>query len=187
MSFDLQAARITQMNPIMGLFEEGRKWHEEMKVSQWPAFELERVLDDIDNHRLFVLVNKQRVVGSVTISESDPLIWNDDTPALYIHRLVVARDFKGLDLGKLIIDKIEQKAIERNKSALRLDCWANNERLKSYYERIGFTKLTNVTIGDVSSLPLHYRNSTTTLFQRKCIPLSIGVTQEASPLRKGAA
>jgi ribosomal protein S18 acetylase RimI-like enzyme len=179
MSFDLQAAKITQMNPIMGLFEEGRKWHEEMKVSKWPTFELARVLDDIENDRLFVLVNRHRVVGSVTISESDPLIWSDNAPALYIHRLVVARDLKGLNLGKLIVDKIEEKAIERDKSALRLDCWANNERLKSYYERIGFTKLMDVTIGDVASLPLHYRNSTTTLFQRRCGRPSLEAAQEA--------
>jgi ribosomal protein S18 acetylase RimI-like enzyme len=179
MSFNLQAAKITQMSPIMGLFEEGRKWHGEMKVSEWPVFELARVLDDIDNDRLFVLMDKQLVVGSVTISESDPLIWSDNTPALYIHRLVVARDLKGLNLGKLIVDKIEEKAIERDKSALRLDCWANNERLKSYYERIGFVKLTNVTIGDVPSLPLHYRNSTTTLFQRRCGRPSLEAAQEA--------
>jgi hypothetical protein len=109
----------------------------------------------------------QVVVGSVTVSETDPLIWNDNTPALYIHRLVVARDLKGLNLGQLMIDRIEEIAVDRGKEVLRLDCWANNQRLKSYYERIGFARVNDVTFDEVPSLPLHYRNSTTTLFEKR--------------------
>jgi GNAT superfamily N-acetyltransferase len=168
MNYQFQVARITHVNPILWLFEQGRKWHAEMEVDQWPIFEIARVLDDIENERLFVLLRGQLVVASVTVSDTDPLIWSDETPALYIHRLVVSRDLKGQDLGKRMIDQIEAIAVDRSRQALRLDCWASNERLKAYYVRMGFAKLGNVSFGEVPSLPLHYRNSTTTLFERVC-------------------
>jgi ribosomal protein S18 acetylase RimI-like enzyme len=178
MNYQFQVARIAHVNPILWLFEQGRKWHAEIEVDQWPTFELARVLDDIKNERLFVLLRGQLVVGSVTISDTDSLIWNDETLALYIHRLVVSRDLKGQDLGKRIIDQIEAIAVDRGRQVLRLDCWASNERLKAYYMRMGFTKLGNVSFGEVPSLPLHYRNSTTTLFERICTGVFSIATQE---------
>jgi predicted N-acetyltransferase YhbS len=140
----------------------------EMNVSQWPLFELDRVLEDIDQGRLLVLMKDQHVVGGVTLTETDPLIWTDNTPAFYIHRLVVARYLKGQDIGSVIVDLVEQRAITSGKSVLRLDCWANNDRLKRYYERIGFRKIRDLAMGEAPSLPAHYRNSTTTLFERQC-------------------
>src|SRR5947209_2562755 len=107
-------------------------------------------------------------MGSVTVMDEDPLVWGDDLPALYIHRLVVARNFKGQNIGSVIVDHVERMAIERQKLALRLDCWANNDRLKRHYERLGFKQIRDVAMGAAPSLPAHYKNSTTTLFERRC-------------------
>lgn len=168
MTIELNSARITHMSSVMWLFEEARKWQAYMNVSRWPLFEVERILEDIENGRLFVLRNGQQTVGAVTITETDPLIWSDGAAALYIHRLVVARDLKGQNLGSVIMNFIEERAIQHKKSVLRLDCWANNDRLKRYYERIGFRKVRDLSIGNIPSLPEHYKNSTTTLFEKRC-------------------
>lgn len=168
MTLELHAAQISHVGRMMWLFEEARRWHKEMNVSRWPLFELERVLDDIENGRLFIIKQDQCVLGGVTVTEDDPLIWGDECPALYIHRLVVARNFKGQSIGNIIVDHVERMAIARNKLALRLDCWAENDRLKRYYERIGFKQIRDVAMGIAPSLPAHYRNSTTTLFERRC-------------------
>jgi ribosomal protein S18 acetylase RimI-like enzyme len=168
MTLELHAAQLAHVDRIMWLFEEARRWQTDMKVSQWPLFELERVLDDIENNRQFVIKIDQGVMGSVTVTEEDPLVWGDDLPALYIHRLVVARNFKGQNVGNIIVDHVERMAIQRQKLALRLDCWANNDRLKRYYERLGFKQIRDVAMGAAPSLPAHYKNSTTTLFERRC-------------------
>jgi ribosomal protein S18 acetylase RimI-like enzyme len=168
MKFELHTAQITHIGRMMELYEEARRWHAEMSVSQWPLFELERVLDDIDNKRLFVIKAGQCVLGGVTVTDEDVLIWGDDLPALYIHRLVVARDFKGQNIGSMIVEHVERMAIKRRKLILRLDCWADNDRLKRYYEQLGFKQVRDVAMGAATSLPAHYRNSTTTLFERPC-------------------
>ncbi len=162
-----RVARTTDIEQIMRLFEDARDWHARMHVARWPVFELDRVVDDLNGARLFVLADIIRVLGTVTVMEEDPLIWNDRAPALYIHRLAVARDLKGADLGRLIVEHVDALALARGKAYLRLDCWADNDGLKSYYERIGFTNLGNRHTGQEPSLPAHYWNSTTTLFQRR--------------------
>jgi len=154
---------------LMQLFEEARRWHREMRVAEWPLFEPELVLDDLNQERVFVLLKDIHIVGSVTVNETDPHVWHDQAPALYIHRLVVSRALKGGNLGRLMVGRVDQIACEQGKRYLRLDCWSSNERLKSYYENIGFTQIGDMHVGDEPSLPAHYQNSTAALFQRKCV------------------
>ena len=161
-------AQTRNIGTIMWLFQDARKWHSEMRVSQWPEFEADRIMEDIALGRLMLLERDEVVAGAVTITEDDPLIWTDDIPAIYVHRLVVARHMKGQDLGRAMVDFVERRAVELSKTCLRLDCWANNARLKMYYGRLGFSHVGDVTIGTIPSLPKHYQNSTTTLFERKC-------------------
>ncbi len=164
----------------MQLLHDARRWHSEINVSQWPIFEVDRIVEDIAATRLLVLSRDGSAVGAVTIAEEDPLIWTDDVPALYVHRLVVARSLKGQDLGRVMVNLVEDRAIELRKSVLRLDCWANNVRLKNYYERLGFRNIGDITIGSVPSLPKHYQNSTTTRFERPCAQRSVGAISSRS-------
>lgn len=168
MSFRFHPAQLAHVDAIMWLFEDARKWHAEMHVSEWPLFEVERVVEDINSGRLMVLRKDDMIAGAVTITEDDPLIWTDDVSALYIHRLVVARHLKGANLGRLMVEEVDNRAGVLGKSCLRLDCWATNERLKRYYERLGFRAIRDVTIDSAPLLPKHYQGSTTTLFERGC-------------------
>lgn len=157
---------------VMKLFSEARSWQQVAGVNTWPELEPTRILTDIDQGSVFVLIHKDSVIGSVTIFESDPLIWPDDRRALYIHRLATARRLKGRGLCGMIIDYAARRARDQGKALLRLDCWAGNERLKRYYEQLSFVRIRDLFMGEVRELPAHYWNSTTTLFER---PVEVAV------------
>ena len=159
---------------VMKLFREARTWQQALGANTWPEFEPAKILNDIDQGYVFVVTHEATVIGSVTIFETDPLIWPDDRAALYIHRLATARSLKGRGLCGMIIDHAARRARAQGKRFLRLDCWAGNERLKGYYQKMGFVRVRDMFMGEARELPAHYWNSTTTLFER---PVDLPVWQ----------
>jgi GNAT superfamily N-acetyltransferase len=76
------------------------------------------------------------------LSEEDLLYWgHQEERAGYIHSLTVRKSFAGQDLGKVIMQFVEQFLQGKGMSLLRLDCNAANQWLCSYYERAGFVKV----------------------------------------------
>ncbi|KAF9898527.1 hypothetical protein BX616_003910, partial [Lobosporangium transversale] len=56
--------------------------------------------------------------------------WKD---AIYVHRLVVEPSFQGKGIVPQILAFVENLVIEKGKTFLRLDCRANNPRLRKFY------------------------------------------------------
>jgi ribosomal protein S18 acetylase RimI-like enzyme len=81
-----------------------------------------------------------RIVATITLQTHDQVIWGEDFgDALYIHLLVVHRDFRGRGIGRLLLQWATERAVEMKRRFLRLDCWAENAALRSYYEKAGFS------------------------------------------------
>lgn len=70
----------------------------------------------------------------------------DDGQAGYLHRLATHPDVAGQGIGAQLIAAGLTR--ERGRGWLRLDCDRDNQRLRAYYEALGFTHA-----GDVTSLP----------------------------------
>jgi ribosomal protein S18 acetylase RimI-like enzyme len=58
--------------------------------------------------------------------------------ALYLHWLSVHRDFAGQGLSKTMVEKAKDEAVKRGFSLLRLDTDADEVKLCSLYEGLGF-------------------------------------------------
>jgi GNAT superfamily N-acetyltransferase len=85
-------------------------------------------------------------VGKVALTERDGL-WADlPGEALYVHGLMVRRDFAGQEIGREMLRWAEGLAAERGKALLRLDCMGDNAALRAYYERAGFTHRGDVAL-----------------------------------------
>lgn len=91
--------------------------------------------------------------GAVLRSEPDP-IWADlpVADAMYVSKLVVARDAAGGHLGASILSDLELIARDRGAKWMRLDCVASNESLARYYQRRGYYPRGSVRSGDVELL-----------------------------------
>ena len=69
----------------------------------------------------------QRVIASVTVVWSDPLMWGDRTdPAGYIHMLMVPRDLAGHGIGRALLAWAEDFVVDTGRRLARLDCVRNN-------------------------------------------------------------
>lgn len=162
-----EKASLQHFNDIMRLFEKARLWHGEVGVSPWPEFDESEVKGNIVDGAVYVLTLNDLVIGTATVFEEDPLIWEDAEPAFYVHRMATDRAFKGNGLSRVMIGHLAEEAKSVGKASLRLDCWAENEKLKEFYRSLGFKMLHDVFMGEAHSLPAHYWNSTTTLFEMR--------------------
>jgi 8-oxo-dGTP diphosphatase len=89
---------------------------------------------------IFVAEESGRITGGALLrAEPDP-IWADmpDERALYVSKLVIARDAVGGQFGARLLQDLEKIARERGATWVRLDCVASNELLARYYQRLGY-------------------------------------------------
>ena len=91
----------------------------------------------------FYLVKTEtnELAGMFRLMKEDELYWGKQLQqARYIHSLVVTEKFKGKNIGKQIMQQIEEQVKASGINLLKLDCIASNTALCSYYESQGFKK-----------------------------------------------
>jgi ribosomal protein S18 acetylase RimI-like enzyme len=89
-------------------------------------------------------------VAAFVLLETDPEFWPDilEGESLFIHKVVVARAWKGQNLSSQVLDFAARQVIERGKKFLRLDTDATRPALCNLYERYGFTRVGRRLIKD---------------------------------------
>ena len=140
----LTHAESTDVDAYVELLEAAARWMRERGIEQWRPGSMRA------QRRLFAAAQAAGEVyvvrdgdaligGAVLRAEPDP-IWFDrpEPSALYLGKLVVARDRVGGGLGARIVEACERIARERGVEWLRLDCVASNESLARYYQRFGY-------------------------------------------------
>jgi hypothetical protein len=98
---------------------------------------ISRLRDDLERYSLYVMRIDNDMVATFSLLESDALFWpaaGDE--ALYLHRFAVRRSAAGCG-GHAIAWSVEE-ARRRGRDYLRLDCLAENQRIRRYYEGHGF-------------------------------------------------
>ena len=82
-------------------------------------------------------------VAAFVLLDTDPDFWPNVTvgESLFIHKLVVARAWKGHNLSARVLDFGVNQVLERGKKFLRLDTDATRPALCDLYEKYGFTRV----------------------------------------------
>jgi ribosomal protein S18 acetylase RimI-like enzyme len=107
-----------------------------------------RLRNDLERHSLYLLWLDNAAVATFSLLESDALFWpyaGDE--ALYLHRFAVLRSAAGCG-GHAIAWSVEETR-RRGRDYLRLDCLAENQGIRRYYERHGFARVDERVIDDV--------------------------------------
>jgi GNAT superfamily N-acetyltransferase len=94
-------------------------------------------------------INAEAVAAFVLL-ETDPDFWPDilEGESLFIHKVVVARAWKGHNLSARVLDFAAQQVLERGKKFLRLDTDATRPALCNLYENYGFVRVGRRLIKD---------------------------------------
>jgi GNAT superfamily N-acetyltransferase len=162
----VEAARAADLDAVMRLLNEARAWHRALGVDAWREFDRSRIAADIEAHRVFLASGQAGVCGTITLFESDTLVWGaDDAQALYVHKLAVRRDVAGQGIGAAILRWAQDEARSRGRRCLRLDTWDGNRRMRQYYERQGFRHVRDQFFPADSPLPADYRGTHKSLYQ----------------------
>lgn len=133
----------------------------------WQGFNRELVQQEIVENRQYKILINGEVAGIFALTFNDPEIWGekDAQAAIYIHRIVTHPNFRGHGIVNLIIDWAKQYAKSNHIDFIRMDTWADNEKLLAYYTNCGFNHVGSIQIKANSALPKHYEGISLNLFE----------------------
>ncbi len=127
-------AESSDLSALAALYDEAAKWLLECGMTQWQIGG--HTAQNLANVEVFVAKETGSLVGGFCFVLPSLDVWPDavHTEAYYLSGLVVARSHAGK--GSALLAEAEQLV---RAPRFRLDCWAGNEVLKTFYSRAGFT------------------------------------------------
>lgn len=124
-------------------FNETFKHHnslENMNVYLERAFnlkQLEKELSNISAQFFFVYFNNE-VAGYLKVNTNDAQSEEMGDESLEIERIYIKNKFQKHGLGKYLLNKAIEIAMERNKKKIWLGVWGKNENAIAFYKKMGF-------------------------------------------------
>lgn len=152
---------------ICELFEEAIAFQKKNNYIGWKNYDINFIQLDIDNKLLFKIVEQQETICVFSICFNDPLIWREKEKgdAIYLHRIILNRKFSGTKAFQKVFDWAVHFANKRGLKFIRMDTWAENEKIISYYKSYGFKFVENYKTADSKELPVQHRNLNVTLLE----------------------
>lgn len=149
--YHIRLARPDEIDVVLGLIDHAAGWLRDKKqTDQWaepwpsPQGRWNRVNEALADGETWLLFDMRRAIGTVSIkSQGHEELWTAqerETEAVYLHRLVVHRDYAGIGLGAELIDWAGREGASQRQHAelIRIDVWTDNKALHDYYRGLGF-------------------------------------------------
>ena len=149
-SYRIRIARPDEIGIVLGLIDRAAVWLRSKDTTQWaepwPNEEgrWKRVHEALADAETWLLFDGQDAIGTVSVKlDGHEELWTPEerkTQAVYLHRLVIDREYAGIGLGAELIDWAARKGASRLRNAelVRIDVWTDNHALHDYYCRQGF-------------------------------------------------
>jgi hypothetical protein len=133
---------------VIRLIEAAAAWLRDKGIDQWAtpwpnrAGRDSRVLASLTQGTTWIGWDHDVPAATITADPEHDPYWPDDLrrePAVYVHRLVVARPYRGAELGVALLDWAGRTA-RRDHGArwIRVSAWTTNVGLHAYYRHRGF-------------------------------------------------
>jgi GNAT superfamily N-acetyltransferase len=145
--FVIERAQSEDVVAIVALFEDAAVWLESQAIFQWPTEVSPRFYTFLRNRikekEVFVARGENgRLLGHIRFEYKPGKIWRDEPMnTAYVRGLVIANDVRGQGVGVLLLNWAQAQSRQRGCTRLRLDCVAENGRLRQYYADYGFAFL----------------------------------------------
>lgn len=101
--------------------------------------QLEKELSTISSNFFFIYYNEEPA-GYLKININDAQSEKMADESLEIERIYIRNKFQGKGLGKYLINKAIELAIELNKKMIWLGVWEKNENAIGFYKKFGFVQ-----------------------------------------------
>ena len=130
------------LDKVMHVLDSAAEWliskgiQNERQARMWPR---EKVVEHLERGEVYLASFRGQTAATISLQWNDEIFWPGyPKNAAYVHRLAVASEFHGHEIGRKLVEWAERKALENGKSCLRLNCLADNRILRRYYEIVGF-------------------------------------------------
>jgi GNAT superfamily N-acetyltransferase len=137
------------MTAILGLIDEAAAWLRSKNTDQWArpwpsrAGRDSRVREGIGEGKTWICWDHDRPAATITTDPVHDPYWEqppESDLAVYVHRLVVARQYAGFRLGGSLLDWAGWTARRLYGARwVRISAWTTNKGLHAYYVGQGFT------------------------------------------------
>src|SRR5690606_734742 len=99
---------------------------------------------EVRNHQFFLAKEDEKTLGYLSVE-----VGYNQQPVTKIHKIYILPDLQGKGIGKLLMQKAEQVALENQNAILSLNVNRFNKAMK-FYESLGFvnTKTEDIDIGN---------------------------------------
>jgi ribosomal protein S18 acetylase RimI-like enzyme len=157
-SMPFENAVLADIEIIFDLYEKAIEFQKKVFHQSWLGFDHEMVEAEINEGRLWKIVENGRIACIYSVTYADPFIWGEKSKdsAMYIHRIVTNPEFRGHGYVRAITAWAKDFAKSRDIRFVRMDTWGDNQKLIDYYQDCGF-KFLGVTTPEISdALPKHY-------------------------------
>ncbi|MEC2112599.1 GNAT family N-acetyltransferase [Bacillus stercoris] len=143
---------------------------ENMKAYLERAFntkQLEKELSNMSSEFFFVYFDHE-VAGYVKVNIDDAQSEEMGAESLEIERIYVKNNFQKHGLGKHLLNKAIEIALERNKKNIWLGVWEKNENAIAFYKKMGFvqTGAHSFYMGDEEQTDLIMTKTLTSYFSK---------------------
>lgn len=128
---------------LLALRDEAARWLAGLGIDQWSSpwpsqnLMVEGMLRNILAGETFVVWDRITAAATITVDRwANPDLWTKAEcaePALYAHKLTVARAYAGRALGTELLDWASSRAADSGATWLRADVWTTNDKLQQYY------------------------------------------------------
>lgn len=154
---------------VSKLFEQAMKWQGKKGYKVWDRIDKTALEKDIENQLQYKILNGNLILCLFSVQYHDPFIWRDkdQDDALYLHRIVVDPNSKGQRHFQKVLDWAKQCARTKGLKFVRMDTWADNDKIIAYYKSFGFVFIENYTTTNDPELPIQNRNINVALLEVK--------------------
>lgn len=101
--------------------------------------QLEKELSNVSSQFFFVYYNEQ-MAGYLKVNTNDAQSEEMGNEAFEVERIYIKNKFQKHGLGKYLLNKAIEIAIEHGKKKIWLGVWEKNENAISFYKKMGFVQ-----------------------------------------------
>jgi mannose-6-phosphate isomerase-like protein (cupin superfamily)/ribosomal protein S18 acetylase RimI-like enzyme len=173
MRYSIEKANLDDLPFIFHLFDEAILFQQRNNYIGWKNYDKEFIRSDVRSGLLYKMVCGEEIACIFSICYADHLIWREKEQgdAIYLHRIILNQLFKGEKIFQKVLDWAIQFAKELKLRYIRLDTWADNEKLIAYYKGHNFSFIENYITPGTENLPLQHRDLKVALLELAVEPL----------------
>lgn len=163
----IENTTISDLPTIEWLFSQAMMLQGKNGYKVWANIDYDALKKDIALRLQYKIVSNGEIICIFSVQYSDPFIWQerDQEDAIYLHRIVVNPSHKGQKQFSHVLEWAKQHARERQLRYVRMDTWAENQKIIDYYLSFAFRFLGNYRTGDEPELPIQNRNLNVALLE----------------------